>query len=201
MLIVIEKHHETLSTPRVIFVLLLLLPILTASQCGDPPNAYVGRSQRIYVGLKGTFAEGESATATIDGKSIGIVNSSTTRYLEVTPGSHHVVVTTTKIPTTFNYTADVMQGQYLSYNADCGLASVTLIPDKMYSQETKEILVNIDGYLGLRHRPSDRPFTEIISPGNPRKFDFYDDDRKLRYSAFTTLLPYNSIYSMDIPYK
>jgi|JI9StandDraft_2_1071091.scaffolds.fasta_scaffold149514_1 hypothetical protein len=192
---------NTLSTPRVIFVLLLLLPILTASQCGDPPNSYVERSPRIYVGLKGAFAEGESATATIDGKSIGIVNTSTTRYLDVTPGSHHVVVTTTKIPTTFNYTADVMQGQYLTYKADCGLASVTMIPDKLYARETKELLVNIDGYLGLKHIPPDRPYTEKIGPGIPRKFDFYDDAKKLRYSASTTFLPYNSTFSMDIPYK
>ncbi len=192
-----------LSTLRILFVLLLLVPILTGSKClssSADADADAKHDSRIYVVLRGPFADGESAEATVDGQSIGTVKSGASQYIRVDPGMHTISVTTATIPTTFKSTVDIKQNQYFTLNVECDYATVTLKAEGLYALENTKLTVFIDGLNNGVILPGQPLTLSKVAPGKDRIFIFQDDTKKLRYST-TMTIQYKSTNSIEIPYN
>ncbi len=194
---------NTVRSLHWLFLLLLVVPVISGSKCisstaDDSKNTK--HESRIIVVLKGPFSTDESAEAKVDGQSIGIVTPTESKFVIVDSGKHTISVTSAKIPTNISSIINISTFQTHTFNFECDYASVTFKAEGTFAIENTKLMVYIDKIYSGVILPGQPLTLTKVAPGNDRKFEFYDDSKKLRSTAIMTI-QYKSTNSIEIPYN
>jgi len=185
---------------------LVILPLLSASLyapfgCAPQnPNAPHVADSRIYVVLKGPYAIGETATATVDGQSIGLIKWNESQYIRVDSGNHTISVSTIELPTTFSKTVTVNTNHHFYFEIPCDPGKVTFKADGIYASDGTSLHAYVNGVSQGIVLPGQTLLIENVPPGKDVPFTFFDDSKKLRYSTKMTI-QYKSNNFIEIPYQ
>ncbi|MBK9248448.1 MAG: hypothetical protein IPM69_10125 [Ignavibacteria bacterium] len=168
--------------------------------CSPHPTTADVHDSRVYVVLKGPYSISESATATVDKQSIGLIKSGESQYIRVDSGNHDVVATTINLPTTFKSTVTVGNNQYYYFEVACDPGKVTFKADGLYALDGTSLHAYVNGVSQGIILPGQTLSIENVPPGLDIPFTFLDDSKKLRYST-TMTIQYESTNFIEIPYR
>jgi hypothetical protein len=197
---------NTMKLYYLLFLGLLIFPIISGAYCASSAantQAEVSHDSRVYVALKGTFSDNESATAIVDGQSIGIIKPGSPQYIRVdTIGTHSVSATTINIPTTFTLSGfKVGRGEYKTINIECDFATVTIKSDGLYALDGVTLNLTVSNGVNQTGFLPGVPITiSKFPPGKDLLFVFKDQNGKVRHTLKQTI-QYKSTFSYTVPYQ